>query len=254
MLTPVQFMQQYRNLRVNAVIDDPVAGVCRMGTHIVQLRKYFMMDWTAGTEEMRDYTKVTRGSRSDAWFQANKGRIRTAAMGKGAPQDYELALEWAVRSHKIANVTQATLQTYCDDHLGIDCSGFVTNFLVACGKRTYSSNTVRNTSAASYFNAAKTVNDPTQVRQGDLLVWMDGNAVRRSPGHVAVVESYVAQCMAGGNMRVVEATGASGANPKLLDSMYAVEQIISKGGAVPAMILVVRRHGVSRSRVAVIRV
>lgn len=227
MPTPVQFMQQYRNLRVNAVIDDPVAGVCRMGTHIVQLRKYFMMDWTAGTEEMRDYTKVTRGSRSDAWFQANKGRIRTAAMGKGAPQDYELALEWAVRSHKIANVTQATLQTYCDDHLGIDCSGFVTNFLVACGKRAYSSNTVRNTSAASYFNAAKAVNDPTQVRQGDLLVWMDGNAVRRSPGHVAVVESYVAQCMAGGNMRVVEATGASGANPKLLDSMYAVEQIIS---------------------------
>jgi hypothetical protein len=254
MPTPVQFMQQYRNLRVNAVIDDPVAGVCRRGTHVVQLRKYFMMDWAAGTEEMRDYTAVTRGSRSDAWFQANKDRIRTAAMGKGAPQDYELALEWAVRSNKIANVTQATLQTYCDDHLGIDCSGFVTNYLVACGKRTYSSNTVRNTSAASYFNAANAVNDPTQVRQGDLLVWMDGNAVKRSPGHVAVVESYVAQSMAGGNMRVVEATGASGANPKLLDSMYAVEQIISKGGAVPAMILVVRRHGVSGSRVAVIRV
>lgn len=254
MPTPVQFMQQYRNLRVNAVIDDPVAGVCRTGIHVVQLRKYFMMDWAEGTEEMRDYTVVTRGSRSDAWFQANKDRIRTAAMGKGAPQDYELALEWAVRSNKIANVTQATIQTYCDDHLGIDCSGFVTNFLVACGKRTYSSNTVRNTSAASYFNAANAVNDPTQVRQGDLLVWMDGNAVRRSPGHVAVVESYVAQSMAGGNMRVVEATGSSGANPKLLDSMYAVEQIISKGGAVPAMILVVRRHGVSGSRVAVIRV
>lgn len=254
MPAPVQFMRQYRNLGVNAVIDDPVAGVCRTGAHVVQLRKYFMMDWAAGTEEMRDYTVVTRGSGSDAWFQANKERIRTAAMGKGAPQDYELALEWAVRSNKIANVTQATLQTYCDDHLGIDCSGFVTNYLVACGKRTYSSNTVRNTSAASYFNATRAVNDPTQVRQGDLLVWMDGNSVRTGPGHVAVVESYVPQSRAGGNMCVVEATGASGANPKLLDSMYAVEQIISKGGAVPAMILVVRRHGVSGSRVAVIRV
>jgi hypothetical protein len=60
--------------------------------------------------------------------------------------------------------------------------------------------------------------------------------------------------MVGGNMRVVEATGASGASPKLLDSMYSVEQIISKGGAVPCMILVVKRHGVSGSRVAVIRV
>jgi hypothetical protein len=54
-------------------------------------------------------------------------------------------------------------------------------------------------------------------------------------------------------MRVVEATGAGAANPKLLDSMYSVEQIIPKGGAVPAMIFVVKRHGSSGNRVAVIR-
>jgi hypothetical protein len=254
MPTPVEFMRQYRNLRVNVVIDDPVARVCRTGTHQAQITKYFMMDWAEGTEERRDYNAVTRGSRDDAWFQANKDRIRTAAMGKGAPQDYELALEWAVRSQKIPSVTQATIQNYCDEHLGIDCSGFVTNYLVACGKKAYSSNTVRNTGAASYYNAAKAINDASQVRQGDLLVWMDGNSVKTNPGHIAVVESYVAQSMVGGNMRVVEATGASGANPKLLDSMYAVERIISKGGAVPVMILVVKRHGVSGSRVAVIRV
>lgn len=253
MPSPVEFMRQYRDLRVNVVIDDPIAKVCRPGMHVIQLRKYFMMDWDAGAEERRDYDAVTRGSRDDVWFQTNKERIRTAAMGKGAPQDYVLALEWAVRSRKIPTVTQASLQTYSDDHLGIDCSGFVTNYLAACGKRTYSSETMRNTSAASYFSAASAINDPSQVRQGDLLVWMDGNSVKRNPGHVAVVDSYTAQSMVGGNMRVVEATGASGANPKLLDSMYAVEQIISKGGAVPAMILVVRRHGVSGSRVVVIR-
>ncbi len=254
MPTPVAFMTQYRNLKVNAVIDDPVAQVCRVGTHVVQLRKYFMMDWDDGTEERRDFNAVTRGSRSDTWFQANKERIKTAAMGKGAPQDYELALEWAVRSGKIRNPTQASIQTYADEHLGIDCSGFVTNYLVACGKKAYSATTLRNTGAASYFNAATAVNDPSQVRQGDLLVWMDGNSVKRSPGHIAVVESYVAQSMVGGNMRVCEATGASGANPKLLDSMYTVERIIPKGGAVPAMILVVKRHGVSGSRVTVMRV
>ena len=44
------------------------------------------------------------------------------------------------------------------------------------------------------------------------------------------------------------------ANPKLLDSMYSVEQIVAKGSGVPCMILVVKRHGVSGSRVAVIRV
>jgi hypothetical protein len=254
MPTPVEFMRQYRNLKVNVVIEDPLAEASRIDTHLVQLTKYFMMDWTDGTEENRDYNEVTRGSKDDAWFQANKERIRTAAMGKGAPQDYELALEWAVRSKKIPTVTQAALQTYCDEHLGIDCSGFITNYLVACGKRTYSSDTVRNTGAATYYKVATAINDPTRIRQGDLLVWMQGNSVKSNPGHVAVVESYVAQSSGGGNMHVVEATGASNANPKLLDSMYAVERIIPKGAGVPLMILVVKRHGRAGSRVAVVRV
>lgn len=254
MPTPVEFMRQYRSLAVNVPVEDQVRRITRIGIVSVQLRKYFMMDWTDGTEERRDYAKVTRGSKNDVWFMTNQEHVRTAAMGKGAPRDYELALEWAVRSGKVAAITQAALQAYCDDHLGIDCSGFVTNYLVACGKKTYSSNVLRNTSAASYYKVANAVNDAAQVRPGDLLVWMQGNSVKTSPGHVAVVESYSATSMVGGNMRVVEATGSAGANPKLLDSMYRVERIIPKGGAVKTMILVVKRHGVSGSRVAVMRV
>jgi len=189
-----------------------------------------MMDWADGTEERRDFNTVTSGSRNDLWFRENRERIRAAAMGKGAPQDYELALEWAVRSGKIAHLSQATVQAYLDDHLGIDCSGFVTNYLIACGKKTYSLDTVGNTSAASYYNGTK-VNDPSQIRQGDLLVWMNGNAVKTSPGHVAVVESYTPQSMIGGNMRVVEATGASGANPNAAspDGTTAVMWAASNG-------------------------
>lgn len=254
MPTPLELLRQYRALKVKTVIDDPVARQCREVTHVVQLRQYFMMNWTAGTEQMNDFNAVTSGgSKKNAWFQANKERIRTAAMGKGAPGDYEAALEWAVLSGKIPNPTQATIQTYCDEHLGIDCSGFATNYLIANAKKPDTHETKRNTGAASYFSAAKAVNDPSAVRQGDLLVWMTGNHVKTDPGHVAVVESYVAQSRPGGNMGVVEATGAAGANPKLLDSMYTVEQIIDKGGLVPAMILVVKRHGVSGSRVCVIR-
>jgi len=255
MPTPLDLLRQYRTLTVRAVVDDPVAMVCREVPYQVQVRKYFMMDWQAGTEEMRDYSAVTGGgSRNNEWWQANKERIRTAAMGKGAPRDYELALEWAVRSGKIANPNQATIQTYCDEHLGIDCSGFATNYLIANGLKPDSNDTRRNTNAASYFNAGRAVNDSTAVRQGDLLVWMNGNSVKTNPGHIAVVESYVAQCRPGGNMRVVEATAAGAANPKLLDSMYSVEQIIEKGkNGAPVMMLVVRRHGASGDRVAVIR-
>jgi hypothetical protein len=253
MPTPVEFMRQYRDIKVNVTIDDPNALVCRTETHRVQLRKYFMMNWKE-SEELRDYNAVTQGgSKKDAWFQANKDRIRTAAMGKGAPADYALALEWAVYSKKISKINQAALQIYCDEHLGIDCSGFVTNYLIAAGKRAYSRDLLWLTPATDYFTAGQPVNDPTQVRQGDLLVWMTGNSVKNDPGHVAVVESYAPASMVGGNMRVVEATGADGANPKLLDSMYTVEKIIPKGGAVP-MILQVKRHGKSGHRVVVRRV
>ncbi|MGE3817945.1 MAG: hypothetical protein AB7I30_00775 [Isosphaeraceae bacterium] len=256
MPTPVEFLRRYRALEVHAVMDDPVAKVCRESTHLIQLKNYFMMNWKEGTEQRKDYVEVTSGgSKTHTWFQANKERIRTAAMGKGEPRDYELALEWAVRSGKIPNANQASIQLYCDEHLGIDCSGFVTNYLIANKLRSDTSEARRNTGAASYFNASRAVNDPNAIRQGDLLVWMTAaNSVMTSPaGHVAVVESHVAQSRIGGNLRVVEATGAEGANPKLLESMYTVERIIEKGKVVPAMILVVKRHGQSGSRVAVIR-
>lgn len=253
MPTPLEFLRRYRNLRVGVAENDAIARVCREATRIVALRKYFMMNWTEGTEQRTDFNHVTRGGRGSDWYRRNRDAILNAAMGKGSPRDYELALEWAAASGKIANPTQAAVQAFADNRLGIDCSGFVTNYLVASGKKPNSPATVRNTNAASYFSAARAVNDPSGVRQGDLLVWMSGNSVKRSPGHIAVVDSYVPQSRAGGNMRVVEATGAAGANPKLLDSMYTVEQIIDKGGRVPCMILVVKRHGRSGSRVAVMR-
>src|SRR5262245_38994728 len=165
-------MRQYRALNVKAVEDDAVRQVCREVTHQVQLKKYFMMNWTAGTEQMNDYNAVTSGgSKHNAWFQTNKEAIRTAAMGKGSPQHYELALEWAVRSGKIPTPTQASIQTYFDEHLGIDCSGFVTNYLISRGIKPDTHDARRNTSAASYFSAAKAINDPNAVRQGDLLVF-----------------------------------------------------------------------------------
>jgi hypothetical protein len=249
-------MRSYRSLQVRVPEDNEELQVCRQVVRNIQLRKYFMMNWTAGTDQMNDYTLVTRGRRTNEWFNANKDRIRSAAMGKGAPQDYELALEWAVRSGKVANPTQVSLQRYCDEHLGIDCSGFVTNYLVAVGKRAYSAATVRNTGAASYYQVGRAVNDPSSVRQGDILVWMRNGSVMRGPGHVAVVQSYRPASVAGGNMCVVEATGAAGANPKLLDSMYTVERIIEPNGRRlrnRVMILEVKRHGRSGSHVSVMR-
>ncbi len=122
----------------------------------------------------------------------------------------------------------------------------------ANGLRSNSPTTARNTGAVSYFVPANAVNSIHDIRPGCLLVWMDGGHVKRNPGHVAVIQSFAPMSTAGGSMCVVEATGAAGATPKLLDSMYAVERIIDQSGSTP-MILVVKRHGVSGNRVAVMR-
>jgi hypothetical protein len=83
MATPVEFMRLYRNLKVKVAIDDPVAKVCREATYVVRLEKYFMMDWDAGTEEMKDYSAVTSGGKkNDAWFQANRNGFAPRPWGR----------------------------------------------------------------------------------------------------------------------------------------------------------------------------
>jgi len=268
MPSPHEFLLQYRALKVNTGVEV-TATACRLTREQVQLKTYFMMDWDDGTEERRDFNhvvaKMSRGSTADSkanakaqneWREQNAERIKTAAMGKGAPQDYELALQWAVRSGRIPSPTAAAIQTYCDERLGIDCSGFVTNYLCAAGLRSYSAKLLRGTNAQSYYSEAAAVNDASQIRQGDLLVWMTGARVKTGPGHIAIVQSYIPACLPAGNMEVCEATGAGGATPKLLNSRYHVTKIIDKGDRSlknRVMILEVSRHGTTGSRVCVIR-
>ncbi len=252
-MSPLEFLERYRRLRVEAVLEDASARQCRRVVQILSLRTYFMMSWKAGSEQMGDYQVTTAGSTQSTWFRTHREAIRNAGMGKGAPRDYELALEWAVRSGKVTSPSREALQRYADEHLGVDCSGFVTNYLVAEGKKARGAGTIRNTSAASYFDRGRAVNDPTDVRQGDVLVWMRGNAVLRGPGHVALVQSYVPASIAGGNLRVVEATGSARARPKLSDSRYEVQRIEEPGPRRSTMILECRRFGVPGTRVAVMR-
>ena len=161
-----------------------------------------------------------------------------------------------MRSKKVKKPTQESIQKFCNDRLGIDCSGFVTNYLAAAGKRDHSNQWVRGNNAQSFYNKLLAVNDPLDIKQGDLLVWMTGNRPKSSPGHIAVVESYQARSTPDGNMHVVEATGNANANPKLLDSWYSVEAIFDKGDKKlknDVMILQVKRHRNSGDRACVIR-
>jgi hypothetical protein len=177
-------------------------------------------------------------------------------MGKGAPQDYVLALQWAVISGQIPNPNQAAVQLYCDQNLGIDCSGFATNYLMAAGKLPFSHQTSLNSNAASYYRTAKAVNDSKTIRQGDLLVWMAGNKPKEQPGHIMIVNQFPATAQAGGTVQVVEATDNPAAKPKLLKSDHSLVRVFAQNSPElknPVMILQLKRFGSSDFRVAVMR-
>lgn len=274
-ITPYEFLIKYRQLNVSYVsrseqiANHPVDTTPQTITSGIWLGTYFMMKWEPGSNQLKEYNLVTaqahggksKDSQSAAksaneWFAQYKENIKTAAMGKGSPEDYRLALEWAIRSGKIPDPNTSKLQDFCFKHLGLECSGFVTNYLVAAGKRVYSAHLLRNTNAASYYNPAQSINDTAEIKQGDLLVWMNGAKVRTGPGHIAVVDTPPSAALVDTHMRVCEATAHSHARPKILGSWYEILEVTPKGDKHlknKVMILRVKRHGSSHDHVCVIR-
>jgi hypothetical protein len=266
MPTPLEFRDQYFNIAVEIECDDHNTMTCSTSTYHVQLNEYFMMNWVAGRPQRDHYDAVTAGSTRDIWFSTHQQDIRSAAMGKGSPDDYGLALEWAVHSGRVRS-TQAAIQRYFDDNMGIDCSGFATNYLIADGRMPNTNDTKRNHGASGYFNLNNAVNDVTDIQQGDLLIFMNGAAPMQQPagvGHVMVVESLDAQCSAAapyGSMRVVESTGSNHAETSLSDSVYTINRITPTGSRIGAhgpqtrcMVLTVTRLTNPNFHVSVMRV
>ncbi|HEY1380698.1 MAG TPA: hypothetical protein VGF55_28105 [Gemmataceae bacterium] len=67
----------------------------------------------------RDHTEFTTWN--EVWFHAQK-----AFMGKGSPEEAQITLQLADRFGLLKG---GDLQAYCDKYLGLDCNGFVGNYL-----------------------------------------------------------------------------------------------------------------------------
>jgi hypothetical protein len=108
-----------------------------------------------------------------------EGLLAAVSMGKGSPSAIKVYLRLAVR---YGFATSEGLQNFVDHYLGIDCSGFVSNYLVAVGR--LAPQQVVNTNARSYdvvTSRRRTVED---VKPLDILVWEDHT-------HVAIIDSML---------------------------------------------------------------
>ena len=152
--------------------------------------------------------------------------IRRSFVGKGSPEDLAYTLRLILR-FKMAEATTASLQKFCDNYLGLDCSGFVTNFIdIELSAKL----DPMETSATSYRGpVSKRRAKIEDIQRLDGLAWATTN-------HVAVIDSvdstYISALKAAGKtdfkdlpIVVVESNGGKG----LTHNTYTVHSVNSEG-------------------------
>lgn len=183
-MTPLEYMNSYLNLSV--VLDNwavEVASIDMYLNHGIQPRSGTA--WKAGDLLLAEMSRETKARGVPAAYAIDGWPIRSINvrrpfMGKGSPQDLKDVLWLAHRYGFIKNPDRPragalSLKEYCRKYTGLDCNGFVGNYLARH----------HNTSIDVYGNPANRLTSVSQIRSGTSLVWVRGG---KYP-HIAVVNS-----------------------------------------------------------------
>lgn len=122
--------------------------------------------------------------------------------GKGSPDQIRQALRLAAAFGLVAS-TAAAMNAYCTDYVGIDCSGFVGNYLRHEGSTQFGP----STPAKSFAPANLRLSSLDQIEDRCVLNW-------KNVGHVAIIDQVVAKRPGNGTVTeveciVCESTGSS---------------------------------------------
>lgn len=132
MATPSEYADRYRNLQVG--FSD--------GNVRVTVERYHLGDPDDEKDRLvsavSDYFKsnvkkdpgftldlVVNGAPFSSTYAQMAAHIAAPFSGKGSPEDCQVAAQLAVITRR---TSKEHLQLYCDQYLGIDCSGFVGNY------------------------------------------------------------------------------------------------------------------------------
>lgn len=135
MMKPSEYAQRYLPLQVAGPTDsypinisryhlgDPTAGANQLQGAVID-------HFNAHSKDSKYRLKLTVNG-SDTIEFANRHDIgpymARAFYGKGSPEDCQIVLQLALLVGRIK--TAASLQTWADNNLGLDCNGFVGNYL-----------------------------------------------------------------------------------------------------------------------------
>jgi len=236
MLTPVEFEQKYRQVRVPYLNENGLANSCFINVHIYRQ--------TGPTAQFREkdiiigyLNRELRRAGGLALIDVNASHrvmIARAFYGKGSPDDYSIALKHALR---YGRTPPHRLQHYCDNvaKIGIDCSGFVNNYFRIINRISHDRNIPQYSTGTARDNI-------TEMQATDVLIWTDnqGNVLINPRAHIAILNTRP-----DGQGRAVVVESASSLNG-LTRSTYTFTEVE------PALFRVQRPSG--RSYVKVIEV
>lgn len=227
---PILFAKKYQFTVVNCTQDGRPGLVPTL--RWVRIHKYRINEAGSGHacdlgEKDQLLQKVRQGMRKEK-SSAAEGPIRSAIarafFAKGSPEDYATTLRCAAL---YAGVAPDDLQKYADDHLGLDCSGFVNQFWSWTGRLAGYSNfkTISQYGSTDRRRALlrprETVSaDPQAVQSLDMLVWTDF-------GHIALID-FLVHTKNGVYAFVAESTASVQVGPGITWSRYELLSVDSQ--------------------------
>jgi hypothetical protein len=123
-------------------------------------------------------TKENPTPAATATQTVNTAELAQAFTGKGTPEVIADVLRLAEAFGLVGN-TVAAMQTYCDDYIGLDCNGYVGNYLKREGSLLVGPSTSAN--APSFMPEIRRLSRLEDVKYRSVLCW-------KSAGHVAIID------------------------------------------------------------------
>lgn len=134
MISPADYADQYRNLEVGFETGSIKVKIERyhlgaptdeMGALEQAVKQYFHVQQKQDPHFTLD-VMVNGDAVSIKDFEHVKLHIAAPFYGKGSPEDCQLAAQLAVL---VKRTSKEQLPRYCDKNMGLDCNGFVGNYL-----------------------------------------------------------------------------------------------------------------------------
>jgi hypothetical protein len=259
MLTPVDYAKRYWNLEVPLSaggsarvhvdryhIGEPDAAQGRLWS---RLKEHFKREQHKNPA-FRLQVQVNSIPTEFASPESILRRVVSPFWGKGSPEDCQITLQVALL---LGEASPDGLQAYCDAHLGLDCNGFVGNYLWHERDGNHWNVTAQDhgvgpsASIDTLMKAGRPVSKVEQLDGARMLLLAEVNAAyhiipggKSGAGHVVITEpyrfmrSFAFDSMGGLDLRLglqgvyaspaywaVESTSRRG----LVESWYAVQQL-----------------------------